>query len=48
MMEQMPWVIATLMTMLLIAISGVYMTVRIVGSHTAKEDHPVTKNSSGS
>ena len=41
MMEQMPWVIATLMTVLLVAISGIYLAVRITGARTAGHDHPV-------
>ena len=46
MMEQMPWVVATLMTVLLVAISGIYLAVRIVGSHQVKDDHPVNRKPS--
>lgn len=39
MMEHMPWVVATLMTVLLIGISGLYLTVRLIGAHNVKDDH---------
>jgi hypothetical protein len=43
MMEQMPWVIATLMTLLLIGICGMYLTVRIVAGRNVKDDHPTAR-----
>jgi hypothetical protein len=44
MMEQMPWVIATLMTLLFVGICGMYLTVRIAASRNVKDDHPNSPN----